>query len=410
MRQCAKSYRDVLGILQGTIYLQSRQHKKFNNLAISRIKQISLLWESKVSVVINYPDSLVNMWQYTHNEAPSEFTGELCGQVWEKLEAVLAGSLKNNLPGIESYQDAKDAAQSFLVEMLKNACPYHIRNVSILVSNARKYLARKNNPVQYELNEILHEALNDLEKSGAIERDSASKNHRISNLTLFALAGTPNTKKSSLNDYENNKHIVGTFTTKLREGAPEHSRILTPTDARELVMQLLKAFGGWTNKAAIFKAMQNHIPDQMRIIPGVEIEDEDIVNKPAPEDNDYMDDFSMMQINRISGIASERIWERICKISNKVFCLYYLPKTIFEKDVKMEALGKTSTVSDQNRKITLIVQDEIGNYLKENDGYESAAIKKTVKKIFKNLCGTCTESGYNPGLYSRETEYKAKGN
>ena len=366
-----------------------------------------------MSVVIHYPDTLVNVWKYTHNEASFEFTEELCGRVWEKLISVLAGCLKNKVPGIESFQDAQDAAQGFLVEMLQSACPVHIRSVSILVSNAKKYLARRNNPVQYELNEILHEALNDLEKSGVIERDAASRNHWISNQTLFAVAGTPVAQKASLKDYENNRDTVGSFTTKLRSGSPEHSRILAPADAKELVMQLLKAFGGWTNKSDIFKAMQNHIPEQMRVISAHTMDDEDndyLENIAADPDDNYMDDFSAMQIKRISGIASERIWERICKISNEVFCLYYLPKNILQKDVKMEAVGKTSTVSDQNKKFTRIVRDEIGNYLQENNGYESVLIKRTVNKIFRNLYGCCTESGYNPGLYSREVTCKAKGN
>jgi hypothetical protein len=68
----------------------------------------------------------------------------------------------------------------------------------------------------------------------------------------------------------------------------------------------------------------------------------------------------------------------------------------------LEDIGASSTVSDQNRKISNIMQDEMKNYLNANEGDKSLAVRRTVRKILRSLCGSCTESGYNPGLYSLE--------
>lgn len=357
-----------------------------------------------VEVAIDYPETLVNIWKYTHNEDLPEFSKEQCGKLWLKLENILAGNFKDNIPGIKNYCEAQDAARDFLAAFFQAACPVHINSMSALIANAKKFLARKNNPVQYELNEILHEAILDLEKQQLIERDESSRGHKISSNTWVALTGTSVACQASMSDYEKNQQNVENFTTKLRNGSAEHSRILTPADAKSLVLQLLKAFGGWTKKTDLFTAMQNHIPEQMRIVDiqaGNEDNEVSLENIVAVED-DYMDEFDAMQINRIAGMAAERIWKRICEVSNKVFCLYYLPKTFTECDVKLEDIGASSTVSDQNRKISNIVQDEMKNYLNANDGDKSLAIRHTVKKILRSLCGSCTESGYNPGLYSRE--------
>ena len=353
---------------------------------------------------IIFPETLVNIWKYTHNENLPEFSNEQCGKVWQKLENILAGKFKNNIPGIKNYQKAQEAARDFLVDFFQAACPAHINSMSALIANAKKYLARKNNPIQYELNEILHEAILDLEKQQLIERDERSRGHKISSNTWVALTGTSVACQASMIDYERNKQNVENFTTKLRNGSAEHSRILTPADAKALVLQLLKAFGGWTKKTDLFTAMQNHIPEQMKIV-DIQARNEDeevsLENIVAVED-DYMDEFDAMQINRIAGIAAERIWKRICEVSNKVFCLYYLPKTFSKCDVKLGDIGATSTVSDQNRRISNIVQDEMKSYLDANDGDKSQAVRRTVRKILRSLCGSCTESGYNPGLYSRE--------
>ena len=353
---------------------------------------------------ITYPDTLVRIWKYMCQEDVPNFSGEICGSIWKCLEDKLAYRLHNsNVPGINCPEDAQDAARGFLVKVLcpDAPCPIFIRSFSVLVKNARKYLAKINSPVLYEANDILHEALLTLEKDNRIERDSASKGHRISAATAFAFSGTPTTQIASWSDYKKNKETVPHFKTKIW-GTAEHTRILSPANAQDLVLQLLKAFGGWTKEALLFKAMKNHIPKQLEFVklePNPEIDNNPLENIAAPEDH-WMEDFDKMQIIRLANQTSERIWKQICKISNEVFCCYYLPNTLSnsERGRNLQDFGKSSTISDRNRKIETIVRNEIAHYIRYDDVYKSDAITRTLNHIFVSLYGRCTKSGYDPGL------------
>lgn len=354
---------------------------------------------------ITYPDTLVRIWKYMCQEDVPNFSGEICGSIWKCLEDQLAYRLHNsNIPGINCPEDAQDAARGFLVKVLcpDAPCPVFIRSFSVLVNNARKYLAKINSPVLYEANDILHEALLTLEKDNRIERDSASKGHRISAATAFAFSGTPTTQIASWSDYEKNKDTVPHFKTKIW-GTAEHTRILSPANAQDLVLQLLKAFGGWTEVAHLFKAMKNHIPEQLEFVnlsPAPETGNNPIENYAAPGEDPWMADFNKKQSMRLINETSTRIWKQICQISKAVFCCYYLPNTLSgsKHGRKMQEFGKVSTVSDQNQKIEIIFQREIAYYMDYNDGYKSNAVKRTVLKIFSSLYGRCTDSGHNPGL------------
>ena len=359
---------------------------------------------------IVFPDTLVNMWNFANRQNSNNFSEDLYFISWNIIIKFLASHfVKNQLPGIDDYTVAEDEAKCFFIDLLQGSCPVHIRSYTNLIANARKYLARKNNPVQYELNSILHLAITDLEKLHRIERDAQSKNKNISKFTLLAIINTPENCKGTFQNYEKNKASIPNYSTKIRGGSVEHSKILSPSDARELVLQLLQAFGGWTKKTDLFTAMQNHVPEQFKIVSltPLEEEDENLLENLGGVEDEYENDFEKIQVLRIASLTAERIWKRICSISNKVFCLYYLPKTIstvteVKVDIKMDTLGKTSTVSDQNRKIATIVQDEMGTYMEDNEGYKSKSIKRTVVKILNVLGGNCTQCGYKPGIFSKE--------
>ena len=65
--------------------------------------------------------------------------------------------------------------------------PNHIASISFLVQQMRKFLAKKRNPVQYELNNILRNALLTLEKRGEVKREQGYRGEKITNKTRFAL-------------------------------------------------------------------------------------------------------------------------------------------------------------------------------------------------------------------------------
>ena len=106
--------------------------------------------------------------------------------------------------------------------------------------------------------------------------------------------------------------------------------------------------------------------------------------------------------------TAQRIWDRVSKVSDKVFCLYFLPDYLPVSpnySVKLADLGPTSTVGDQNKKITQIMRDELKDYKSyfSDSDREKIAMKKALKNISLNLHRNCTEKGHNVPLLFDET-------
>lgn len=347
------------------------------------------------------PEILIKMWHYAkYSEVAHSFTEQDFVDAWEQISEILKEAIKY-LPNMSDESDRADAVNDFLGALLQGKCPDNIKSESILKLECRKYLARKRNPQQYELNLILCAALRSLETDGKIQRDKASEGKHICNLTLFALTDVSCTESvRQIAHYEQNKNNVSCYRTKIRANDPEHTRILAPSDAQNLILELLNAFGGWTKKDDLLKTMQNHIPKQLCIVQNVDDEDQgiDIENQEGERFSYYEFEFKAAMTKSYE--TAGRIWERVCKISDKVFCLYFLPK-IYNIQVTQSSLGATSTVSDQNQKIERIYADELKEYMVDRDKLEIREQKMMdciSDQILRKLNGKCTEKGMNPHL------------
>ena len=361
---------------------------------------------------------MVELWKF-HQKKPSVLNDRTAAEAIKEILEFLAKVFPTNEPQ-EDHQTAawtcpnENACACYQFLIAGKTTPSYIRSSNMLISKAKKYLAEKNNPVQYEMNDILNEALHELKDNGEVEFDKVSADsNRLTKFSSVALKNTPEWKKASMDDYETNRGLVNTFSMKVRGNSPEKSRMLAPKDAVVLVRQLLTAFGGWVKKPDLLKAMKNHIPEQMQIVPEMpRNEDDDSAGKADnyADNHDYIEDFDGKQAVRVIEVTKEKIWEEICKVSNKVFCLYYLPD-LAKLEVNMQDLGKTSTVHDQNEKIKGIMRRAIkspflfiGNEEKKLSetakelcqGYKMSIMRTIVGKIHKGLVGKCTESGHDP--------------
>lgn len=361
---------------------------------------------------LKYPDDIVLLWNHTHYSAETASRADECGIIWEKLYLSLANMLKkSNIPGIKNNEmEAQDAAIDFISHLLTGVCPEHIARESILVSECRKFLAKKRNPVQYELNDILHTALLALETQKLIERENAGKKKRISGTIKFALSGTEPSALGSWEKYQEKSSEIPRYVTICRNNDWEHTRILTPENANDLVLKLLQAFGGWTPAQDLLRAMMNHIPDQFILEKNESIDTEDSRKddtKFADKDGgNYVFEHETQQSYMIGIESADHIWKQICNVSQKVFCLLSLPKYYYQKDVTLQEVGKTSTVDDQNKKIMRILEEELKE-LKicfSATAHERTVIFGIIQKIFCFLTDRCTENGYSSDLYCNENE------
>lgn len=356
------------------------------------------------------PDDLVRLWESAHQAPGSGGREPELSLIWEKLYKSLAGSLnRENTPGITNNDDGIDAAMDYIIFLLKGSCPQHLKSFNLLHKNFRKYLAKNRNPVQYELNQILHTALLFLEKEGAICRGEAYLKKNIMQDTLFALAGTPGECMGSIMKYEQNKSSVPHYTTKIRNNNPEETRIITPENANDLVLKLLAAFGGWISKQELLSAMMKHIPEQfiIQLKFGKDEEDQDDqAANIASECDSYIYEHEREQSYAFGFEMTEKIWERITQVSSKVFCLFFLPKNLYGQKVKLADIGPKSTVDDQNRKIVRILEEELVNFKDYfAQTYKERDVQNlVVRKIFDFLQNRCTEIGYSPDLYMANGE------
>ena len=149
--------------------------------------------------------------------------------------------------------------------------------------------------------------------------------------------------------------------------------------------------------------MWNHIPPQFIIQRNCQEDDDSnqIANIPSEED-EYIYEHEREQSYSFGFEMSEHIWQRITKVSNRVFCLLFLPKNLYNRKVTLAELGPTSTIEDQNNKIIRILEEELINF---KDYFSQTYMEKSVqnlviRKIFNFLQHRCTEIGYSPNLYT----------
>lgn len=368
-----------------------------------------------IKTELHFPDDLVYMWNSAHNvpDGTTLSSSEIADK-WVAVQSLLSGFiLKNRMPGIRSRQDALDAANDYLCHLLSGICPQNITSHSGLIANMKKYLARKRNPVQYEMVQILYAALRTLEKAGKIKRDENSVGKHISGQTWFTLADCKNPGRASRDDYEMNRSKVPLYRAVIRANDPERSRIIPPASARDLVLHLLDAFGGWTLSGDLLWAMQFHVPEQLKYVspqadPDSPSELDPTENIPDAEAKNYIYEYDHEAVEMIAGETVRRIWDQVSKINDKLFCLYFLPQYLpgAAADSRLEDFGPHSTAADQNKRITKIMAEELSAYKShfEVSRREQVAQNAVLQKISSNLHQNCTEKGYIITLHKAETE------
>lgn len=352
-------------------------------------------WTGKVQ----YPETLVEIWKFMHGDTWDD--NSVCGEMYQALlDAIIQSGI--TIPGISNKEEMNDAARDFLAYLFQGGCPSHIESRSILIREMKKYLARKRSRVLHELDQILREALRSLEKEKQILRDDKSIGKRISQFTFFALPNTPHSKTASFEDYEKNAQDIPIYHTKLRAGNIENSRILPLSSARELVMRLIQAFGGWVRMPDLSRAMRKHVSDPLQIVPisggnpNSEIQRDPVENLTKENDDSFIYEFEEEQMRTMAYETGKRIWKKISAISIETFCLYTLPKGLFNRKYPMKSIGKTSTVSDQDKKCFRVLQNEFLILQKEefDDNRMEKLQNAFFNKIIDFLSGQCSEKGY----------------
>lgn len=346
-------------------------------------------------IQIRYPDDLVAVWQYVHADPECPLHENEFAKKWNGLCQILMGV---PLPRGNTKDRRLNSARDFLVSLVKEIQKPSITTQNALIARYRSYFARKNNPAGHELSQILNGALHDLVKAGKV-RTNATRNLYSAN-ALFVLAGLKDPKQRHMTDYRENMSMVSRYTTKCRGGDWEKTGLLAPSDAQKLCLELLAAFGGWVTNRELLSAMQNHIPEQFREGPMPESSEKDGTQfDPKDPQGGGMSAFKEEQARCMGYEFAESIWAKICKNYTNTFCLYYLPKYYYRKNITQDVAGPTSTVSDHCGKIGTIFQECLGEYVTGRDDGWNSSVRMTMSVICENLSGRCSEKGYPSDLY-----------
>jgi hypothetical protein len=356
---------------------------------------------------ILYPETLVALWKYAHREDCGCSLAEIV-DAWETIKRRLAAKAAAIFQG-RADEKAGDRAKDFLVELLKKplAAIEAKTTEAFLFRDLRKYLVYKEDPAGYELHQIVREALRELEKSGEVIRDESSKGHGISNLTIFKLATAPE-RCGTAEDYQHAAGTIPKYRPQSRKGSLEHSKILSPNNACDILLALLKAFNGWVSVLTLFQAVRKHIPADC-LFRQIEIGEPEILEGMASTlvEDDEPGVFCESQVEMLIVEKSRSIWQEILRLNGtRLFCLYHLPKHYGkEGDAKpvLKDFGATSTMGDLDKRIENFWRETL-EVIAGTRGYDriGGAVKKAAEAvqtgIFLNLYRRCTENGYDPHL------------
>ena len=399
---------------------------------------------------LTFPDSVVALWKYSHGEEGS-LQEEAVVSLWDRVRSLVlkdAGKKSSDF-GVCS---AEDLADDFMASLVSGSCPDEITASGTLLMCARKFWAEKWNPCGKEINDAVRRGLLELVKEGRLKRSDEGKT--IGKSTLFWLADHNPRYKATPEECENVFQKISMAGIKVRDGqAAANKRMLTPTEAKRIVCELLDLLGGFcsvsmqefmscalartrnvtspfveryeendagddtdtddtsedesgTNQReldAVQEIAPKNFPARLNQGMGVngENEDEPEMNQESEAEREipgqFFDDerFRRRQLEVISRKTTERIWAGVIRIhGDKVFCLYSLP--VFfesEKKVPMKDLGPTSTVGERHLKLKKLLQVELTFVIKNPADFRFGP-DNAVSRITKGLIGRCAENGH----------------
>ena len=277
------------------------------------------------------------------------------------------------------------------------------KKTSYLATRIRQDYSRRRNRGGYEFSKNLREALHKLMASDVIEARFLGAKQRIRRTSSFKLKSAPD-RNAEMPDYEAKKDTVPHYFTKIRNGDPEHSGIITPKDTLDLVQRLLAVFNGWTKFSDLMDAAWNHVPHTMYIEPE---KDPDEIGGSEDDSRKKVSEALDKIIQFVAEEKAEMIWEKICEVTRKeFFCLYILPETIGEGKFRLKDFGPPGTMSEQKKKVLNILSKELRqitvrhgkNIDLDSDALPVEDAKIVAKAVLRKLNLKCKENGFDTGL------------
>jgi len=267
----------------------------------------------------------------------------------------------------------------------------------------KKYKTMKSNPEGYEVWKKISAALLSLEEDNLAERREKDLKYTNSNLTEWRL--------KDCNCYELiqiHKFLENAIKELPFYHCKRHDSILTPIDAKDLTLRILRLADGYLQMKDIVLIAKRRV-EISHTVSAIQ------KNGDGEEYNIIDESLSVEDITREEVFAEESseyrtklIWDKIQSVSrgtvnkiegSRIFCLYLLPSTCGSSKVNLDDFGPSSTVGD-------IINKDIYPLLRKYLYFDNCGGDSTYtfigediqKKIISKLNGFCSEKGYNTGL------------
>jgi hypothetical protein len=313
-----------------------------------------------------------------------------------------------------------DEATDFFVELIKGNIPGTIITDNDIGREIRRWRTIKKSPANYELFSIISAALLELEK-GEMPKFKvlrmSNKEFNNSTSTIWALAGFEK-RDGSWEKYELKRADIGTYATNKLKSETRTGKMISPTNAKDLVIKLLESFGGTVMMSDIVKAAKNHLAEDcfMKIV----VDDVQGGDENATEDKIqtcYSAKSTPLTEAQLVGIIFEAdnraniVWNEINKMmktrtgkvnGHKILCLYLLPKYLGEKPPVLADFGPKSTVENINNNVMAILKASLTVEKIDADAGASEDFELYIKslqhKTIAKINNKCRENGMDNGL------------
>jgi hypothetical protein len=333
----------------------------------------------------------------------------LCRQAYVLLESRLGGTSKGML---------RDEAHSLAIEMI-----LHIRNKRLanlqcaahLDREMRKYLTRRESPAHHEVWTALSRALLALESDGVAARLSAASGANSQNAE-WCLKGKEGMPPIPLENFFDEAGRLPVYHPSRKDG-----RLISPLQARELALQMLKLANGPILMQALHSEAIKHVVQTMAYaesLDGGMIEGEEATADVSRVLADRMPMLGYI-LEEEAVTRAGKLWNELEKSGDgRVLCLYYLPKHLLGRPVTGGELGDPRRVSEAGKRIRNAFQQALDLAPTLAERQESAAAARRdpsggdlpgaqarlLGRIAEILMQFCSENSWDKHLNPEEGE------
>lgn len=195
---------------------------------------------------LKFPTSLTDLYKYC-NGIGSPFgigvdADKMAGRIWASLCVVLYSAV-NEQSKLNGHWATEDLVSGFLSDLFySRSCPDEIDSIGILIKRAKKFAMETIDECGKEVNRVLHDGLRQLVRDGVVLRSDPDK--CISQGTRFWLAEIDCGKVATPELCRARFGRVKRVGKDIRDYSTLKKRLLTPSEAKDVVVGLLKALGG----------------------------------------------------------------------------------------------------------------------------------------------------------------------